>query len=128
MAARSQVVQAPVTPTAIPTVVPILAPTMTARSSVRRGIPRLALLAGAGVVALALGATIWIAAWLSSGSSRTPAATPAAPVPVTNPPKAAAAGEKYTDADSPEVQAAAREALARAKVLDIVGKTRDIVG
>jgi len=38
------------------------------------------------------------------------------------------ATEKYTDPDSPQVQAAAKEALANAKVLQIVGVSRGIEG
>jgi photosystem I P700 chlorophyll a apoprotein A2 len=36
--------------------------------------------------------------------------------------------QKYRDPDSPEVQAAARAALAHAKILDVVGITRGIEG
>src|SRR5512135_210824 len=40
--------------------------------------------------------------------------------------EAGARGQKYSDPDSAEVQAAARAALANAKVVDIVGVTRGI--
>ena len=36
--------------------------------------------------------------------------------------------QKYTDPDSPDVKAAARAALANAKILDIIGMTRSIEG
>jgi len=43
-------------------------------------------------------------------------------------PYAASTQTKYTDPDSPAVQAAARAALPHAKVVDIVGVTREILG
>ncbi|HET6898599.1 MAG TPA: serine/threonine-protein kinase, partial [Vicinamibacteria bacterium] len=78
----------------------------------------------AGAAVIAVGVLGWLASSRFPGSSNAPSTTQATAVPRWR----AAAGEGDTAADAPEVQAAAREALSRARIIAVSGVTQDVAG
>ena len=90
-----------------------VSPPRAASSSQGRGVPKWMVLGGAGAVVLAVAVAAG-AVWLYSRSGEKPSEA----LPSLSAAETASAGSDADAADAPAVQAAAREALSRARVLD----------